>query len=314
MDKNTLDEVIACLPEGRTFYHYHRDRYVLLLLEQLQREHGYTDIRSLRQTAHAGLLQKNFVREWLATQGRADVPLDTLLQHWPQALPHYTYLLSLGRWGQDKYNTWRQTSRPGWNLVLHLNLPMQHQRMMQAACDMDVMELQWRGHPRTDDRLTLAWSRIDLDWDSNEALIEEVQSDWVRHVRGLQHRARFAQERGRQTVYWRRGEMEVSRLQRYAGFLLAQEKIWHEAMLSATLWFLWHELGIRRVYYHSWQTGNAVKHLTPDCAPPRSLYSELPERFGFSRCAQGPDFLEGNRHVQKVRRRQQDWSWYHWAA
>ena len=28
--------------------------------------------------------------------------------------------------------------------------------------------------------LTLAWSRIDLDLDRGEALVEEIQSDWVR--------------------------------------------------------------------------------------------------------------------------------------
>jgi hypothetical protein len=92
MDKNTLEEVIACLPEGRTFFHYHRDRY----------------------------------------------------------------LLSLGAWGHDKRSNWRQTSRPGWNLVLHLNLPMQHQRLMQAAGMGEVDGMQWNCHPRDGERLTMA--------------------------------------------------------------------------------------------------------------------------------------------------------------
>ena len=33
------------------------------------------------------------------------------------------------------------------------------------------------GHPRY--RETLAWARIDFDFETNEALIEEIQSDWV---------------------------------------------------------------------------------------------------------------------------------------
>lgn len=32
-------------------------------------------------------------------------------------------------------------------------------------------------------RDTLAWSRIDFDFDTGEALIEEIQSDWVRRVK-----------------------------------------------------------------------------------------------------------------------------------
>lgn len=314
MDKNTLEEVIACLPEGRTFFHYHRDRYVLLLLEQMQREHGYSSIRDLKQSPHAVWLQKSFVRDWLAAQGRTDIPLAWLLQYWPQELPHFTYLLSLGAWGHDKRSNWRQTSRPGWNLVLHLNLPMQHQRLMQAAGMGEVDGMQWNCHPRDGERLTMAWARIDLDWTRNEALIEEVQSDWLRHMKWMQRRVQHLQAQGRTTLYWRGHDVSAQGLAQYCGLLMAQEKIWHEAMLSATLWFLWHELGIRDVYYHSWETGNALKNLKPDCAPPRSLYRDLPERFGFSQSRHGPGFLESERHVRKIRRREAAWNWYHWAA
>lgn len=41
----------------------------------------------------------------------------------------------------------------------------------------------YHGHPvRKDDVETLAWARIDLDFASNQALIEEIQSDWVKNA------------------------------------------------------------------------------------------------------------------------------------
>jgi hypothetical protein len=314
MDKQLLDEVIACLPEERTFFHYHRDRYVLLLLEELQRQGTVRTVADLKRTPHAHWLQKAFVKQWLAAQGRADLPVGALLAHWPNELPHFTYLLSLGRWGSDRRDHWLQTSRPGWNLVLHLNLPMQHLRRLRDAGHGDPRRLQGRSHPHDGNRLTLAWTRIDLDLARNEALIEEVQSDWMRDIARLQGYALRQRERGQATMKWRGEDCRTSDLLAYAALLQPQEKIWQEAMLAAALWFLWRELGIRRVYYHSWSTGIAVKHLDPEWAPPRSLYTELPERFGFRRAAAGPEFLERDRRVQRVRRIQPDWSWYHWAA
>lgn len=38
------------------------------------------------------------------------------------------------------------------------------------------------GHPVSRQRNTLAWARLDLDLNSATALIEEIQSDWIRDV------------------------------------------------------------------------------------------------------------------------------------
>jgi hypothetical protein len=48
--------------------------------------------------------------------------------------------------------------------------------------------------------------------------------------------------------------------------------------------------------------------------PPRSLYTELPEKFAFERVNQGPLFLERDPKVKKVKKRQDVWQWYRWAA
>lgn len=314
MDKHLLDEVIACLPEGRTFFHYHRDRYVLLLLEQLARSGAIHTLADLRRTPFAHWLQKDFVKRWLALQGRADLPVADLLQHWPADLPHQTYLLSLGRWGQDRRNTWRQTSRPGWNLVLHLNLPLAHRRTLGRAGADHIDQLQWREHPRDGHRLTLAWARIDLDFASGEALVEEVQSDWIRRVARLRAFAQRQQARGEPRLRWGGVELKTGVVLDYAAEVAAQEKLWQEAMLAATLWFLWHELGISRVFYHRYETSLLLKHFDAEWAPPRSLYTDLPERFGFRLVGDGPGFIEADRQVRALRRRASDWRWYHWAA
>ncbi len=35
MDINTAKEVIACLPEGKTFLNYYKDRYAVFILSQV---------------------------------------------------------------------------------------------------------------------------------------------------------------------------------------------------------------------------------------------------------------------------------------
>ncbi len=53
------------------------------------------------------------------------------------------------------------------------------------------------------------------------------------------------------------------------------------------------------MYYHTWESGLLYKQLPEDNAPPRSLYTKLPKRFGFEKVAMGPSFLD---EAQKSRR------------
>jgi len=215
----------------------------------------------------------------------------------------------------ERNSNWYQTSRPGMNLVLHLNLPLQHVQCLNDLGVSNIRALQRSLHPNDRTRITLAWARIDLDFATGEALIEEIQSDWTRDMITLFMRARRAREQGRDELrYHCRLNLPVQQLLDYQQMLQAQYKLWSEAMLTATLWFLFDELGMREVYYHSWQTGKAVKRMHGASAPPRSLYTDLPERFAFSRRDRGPEFLERNPKLAKIRRRQSEWLWYHWAA
>lgn len=314
MEKHELEEVIACLPKGRTLFHYHRDRYVLYLLERLVRRGELRTLADLRKSPYASWLNKPLLKTWAAKQGRPDAPLETLLHHWPEELENTTYLLSLGRWGSELFDSYYQTSRPGLNLVLHLNLPMEHERRLRNVGVDDVWYLQRSAHPLAESRITLAWARIDLDWASGQAIVEEIQSDWLRDMPALFNEARATLKNGERQFDWQGMPVNALEMLRYQDELRRHEKLWSEATLTAALWFLQHELGIREVFYHSWQTGVAVKRMPDYSVPPRSLYTELPERFGFQRTRRGPEFLERDPKVKKVKKRQTEWNWYHWAA
>ena len=131
MKQLQFDEVRACLPTGKTSFYYHRDRYVLYLLQRLQHNGGMRTIRDVKKSRYAHWLNKPFIKAWLASMGRDDVSLDELLYYWPKDTAASTYLLSLGQWGNETWDTWYQTSRAGINAVLQLNLPFEHQKVFE---------------------------------------------------------------------------------------------------------------------------------------------------------------------------------------
>jgi hypothetical protein len=313
MKQLQFDEVRACLPTGKTSFYYHRDRYVLYLLQRLQHNCGMRTIRDVKKSRYAHWLNKPFIKAWLASIGRDDVSLDELLYYWPKDTTASTYLLSLGQWGNETWDTWYQTSRAGINAVLQLNLPFEHQKVFEQQ----GIEQIWRAsrwhHPMSENRLTMAWARLDWDWQTGQAIIEEIQSDWLRDYPELLAEAVSAKARGESSV-WRGGEIPLETVFSYQPMFAQHQKTWSEAMLTAALWFLQQELGFKEVFYHGWQTGNAVKRLGEDHVPPRSLYTELPEKFAFERVNQGPLFLERDPKVKKVKKRQDVWQWYRWAA
>lgn len=313
MKQQQFDEVQACLPRGKTCFHYHRDRYVLFLLQRLQHSSGLRTIRDVKKSRYAHWLNKPFIKQWLAQIGRDDIALDELLHHWPVDAEASTYLLTLGQWGNEHWDTWYQTSRPGINAVLQLNLPFEHQKMFEQQGIEQIWRTHRWHHPMSDKRLTLAWARLDWDWQSGQAMIEEIQSDWLRDYHDLLAEARQQQARG-ETSIWHGGDIPLQTVFAYQPLFAQQQKVWSEAMLTAALWFLQQELGFKEVFYHGWRTGNAVKRLDVDHVPPRSLYTELPEKFAFERVSQGPKFLESDPKVKKVKKRQSDWQWYRWAA
>ena len=307
MDKATALEIITCLPKGRTLFHYFKDRYALLLLSYAVGES--LKISALRNTAYAKLLHKPLVRELLATTGDGVLTASALLNHW--LYDSQTFVLSLTTWGDKRARErrWYQTSRCGHNIVLQLNFSQQHEYHYRRLIKPTVADtFSFDLHPvlqpgqRKLFRDTLAWARIDLDFAHNEALIEEIQSDWVRYASRAARWAQHHKQRGcgqeRCDVYGIGGSNDAV-LQYTQQILQPYVVIWREAMLIATIQFIRNELGLQRIYYHDFETGNALKGLNYG-KPPRSLYSELPRQFCFKRVQEVPVFLQQDKTTRRV--------------
>jgi len=304
MDLSEIQEIIACLPAGRTFFHYFKGRYALLLLAQYTGEQGIK-IADLRQSPYRSLLAKPVVKQALANCGSGRVRAQDLLHFWPQN--GQTLLLKLGRWGGDSDRRWQQTCRPGYNLVLQLVFANDHddqyRRLLQPAYD---GYFSGSAHPIAQRRRnafyreTLAWARIDLDWSTGEALIEEIQSDWVSYANIL--RRQLKSGRSLEHCYGLRCK-DPRRLQHYLDHVLSNyAAVWDEAMLSAAMDFIRCELGLEQVFYHDFRTGAVLKGIE-DYLPPRSLYSTLPRRFCLQTVDQAPRFLQRDKTARRVLKR-----------
>jgi hypothetical protein len=86
-------------------------------------------------------------------------------------------------------------------------------------------------------------------------------------------------------------------------------EIWDEAMLAATVQFVRQEPGIRKVYCHTFQSGNRLKHISEN-RPPESLYTRLPKRFGFRETDAAPQFIGNTRYLKKKLAAMEGLSWY----
>ncbi len=312
MNAATIDEIVACMPKGRTPFHYYKNKYALDLLAW---EIGDGKrIQELKNGPYSRLLNKPLVRQLTAQAGDGILQPGHIQNYWPEH--HETYLLTLGSWGYtSRDRRWNQTSRPGKNLVLHLNFSNGCNRDYRRSLNRrDYTAYSYEHHPNAEGRHTLAWVRMDIDWDSNVVLIEEIQNDWLRMAkRDLFMLKTYLDAVSDRTFpyrirYIQRKYEQVDDLHNVVAFLEdvlpRHSSIWNEAAMDAALWFVRTELGIGTVYYNTHRTGNRLKGIAPDCSPPRSLYTDLPERFCFQETATGPEFLERRwrRRFRKDRR------------
>lgn len=306
MDREYAIEILACLSQERTCYHYFKDRYALQLL-------GYaagtgTTIDTLRSSRYGRLLNKPLVRQLLAKCGDGRIDRERIEACWQD--PLLPFLLTVGMWGSKRGWQDNQTSRPGYNLVLRLNFSHDHDRRFLKLfapyhwCD--SLNNYW-GHPvmksgeRRYYRQTLAWARLDVDLENGEALIEEIQTDWVREANDARRCLPNCDSCGREVrnEYCRR----IEKARRYLDEVLKPySTVWDEAMLSAALLFLREELGLSRVWYHTWRSGNALKGIGNRWAPPHSLYQKLPQRFCFSETDCMPQMLRSRASEKRLRK------------
>ncbi len=303
MKSQLLDEVIACLPNGKTHYRYFSGAYASRILSMLIP--NQVGLHNLKQTRFKRLLEHKSVKPIVAHSGNGVLDRSALEASWHE--PSQPYLLSVSRWGGGGERDWYQTSRGGENLVLQLNLPSQHQQQFKRWIDpsnRSSLNGVWSNHPVQTEinqpsyRETLAWSRIDLDFDTNEALIEEVQSDAARKVISMTKR------------YKRCGCERCADRLKYVKWFEPYLKLWSEALLCATIEFIHKELGIERIFIHTAKSGWQVKKMSKTWHAPRSLYSDLPEKFAFKQTYAAPEFLLQTRCYQKLIRKQPEIDFY----
>lgn len=299
MERIQVQEIMECLPKGRTKFYYYKDRYALMLLSYCI-GNGMT-IREIKKSRYKRLIEKPVVQKLLQKSGNSNLTPKEFDAFYPDS--YHCYLLTLGKWGSRKSwsRFYNQTSRPGWNLVLQLNFSAQHNtpynRMIKPG---ELHPFHNRCHPiAVNGHHTLAWARIDMDLDKDEALIEEIQTDWVRlaiksrkTVKSYENCA--IPKQGYLPPYVRGLGCDVEALSRYIEDVLKEHiRIWEEAMLAAAIWFLKEEIGISTIYYHTFELGYQLKRISGR-KPPRSLYTKLPARFCFEKTDRIPTFLMEN--------------------
>lgn len=298
MEKKLLEEVRACFENERRIVTYFKDKYAV---DGLRRFIGAgKSIAEVKASPYATLLAKPWVREQLKTLGGKMLTPDILSLWWHESPLHFQQ--TLDAWGDDDDWSWNQTSRRSMNLVLQLNFTKSHDR------DYD----NWvRGNPfgvydacyhpvyQGEDRHTMAWARIDLSDDLSEALIEEIQTDWLRDAERSLRRAKGRPRCDCDNCKKRFAQGKAQFERYHEKHIVPSRRLWDEAMLNAALAFLFDDIGVSRVFYHDFDTGNALKHIGDWSQPPRSLYSQLPKRFGFRKTDEFPSFIESTRYLRK---------------
>lgn len=296
MKQEEIDEIIDCLPKGKTYFHYFAEKYALMLLSWHAREGR--PIRQIRQSNFARLLDKKAVRSVLPTLGDGVLKADSL-GIWPEM--GECYFLTLGTIFEC------QNSRKGQSLVLHLNFSSQHDQPYRHLIQPKGRPFECDCHPMDEKYHTLAWARIDIDLNNREALIEEIQSDWVWYGLNTQAWLKYykSEEDARKYLKRKFGDATTNdpkRFRRYLGQTLRPHiKMWDEAMLAATLWFLRDELGVRWIFYHTFETGNWLKNMRSWGKPPRSIYTDLPKQFCFQETLNPPSFIMRSRRKWTIK-------------
>jgi len=302
MKKQEIQEIIDCLGSERKIFRYHEGRYALdyLGFEMQNRGVASLSIADLKRGQLSSLVEKSVIKNLLAHCGAGVIDKAHLDSCWENK--HFCWVLGMGIWGCGRVGL-DQTSRRQSNLVLQLNFTQHHcqryQKLIRPCNSLGPFE--YRGHPiNTVGRKTMAWVRLDFDFDTGEALIEEIQNDWLRRAKYWSQRVRLAEQQNGGKLplsITRNFGASVKEFETYMGELAAYEKIWAEASLAAAIDFIRQQLGLTTIYYHSFKTGCQVKNIY--CQPPKSMYASLPKKFLFKAIEQAPMFLLNDKGVAR---------------
>ncbi|MBU2711888.1 hypothetical protein [Zooshikella harenae] len=304
MKQKDIKEIITCLGEERRLFYYHKDRYCfdLLRYEMDKNKRQTCKLNQLKQSQFGHFFTKKTVKEALSPYGQGEISQEQLNSYW-QEKP-FIFALTLGCWGNGERG-WDQTSRNQSNLVLQINFTGEHLakyyslikpgRQDEGPFESDIHPINTKG------RHTMAWVRLDFDLDTNEALIEEVQNDWLRDAYSAYQRLKAKRKNNpslKPCDVWYDIGGGYEDLSCYVETCLQPyQQIWAEASLAAAIQFIREEIGITQIYYHTYETGKKIKDIAHN--PPRSVYTKLPKQFGFKLTTEVPTFL----YNDKVARR-----------
>lgn len=321
MKPDDIEMIRHCMPEA-TDFPYYTDRESAWLLAHACNEK--TKVAALRKGPFGKLLSRPAVAPVIARSGgtisRGDLWPVGCSNHWtntcasPAAqagleavsqLPWHEYELSFGSWGIDTDYRFEQMSRMGGNLVLQLGFPKEHSFLLGNLLGRGARrEFEYTDHPvRLKGRPTLAWARLDIELTTGTALIEEIQSDWLRNASYNVDKATRERLRGEKLERLQIYEREIR--QTYG-------KIWSKAMMLTVLWFLVDELGCNDIWMHKPHTGVVLKNIPENAPPPRSLYTNLPKAFCFQSTREVPLFLKRSRRkdfLDRARKKSHELFW-----
>lgn len=320
MKREQVEEIIECL-DNKSNFTYFKDRYCLDLLgyeiDRINNENrslgdvtAYdknreitkrVSVKTLKKGRFGAFLNKSIVQQGLSRFGDGSLDASDLRYFWPQDV--IPFVTTLTHWG-NKERGWDQTSRNQSNLVLQINFDSGHlskyKKLVKPSDDYGPFEY-WSHPVHQKGKKTLAWVRMDVDFSTDTVLIEEVQNDWLRKAERI---LLFVKKRlaidPTTPLHRINGDLSGSydQLRFYVEeVLLPYKKLWAEVSLTAAVDFIRETLGVRNIYYHSFETGMKIKKVPGK--PPRSMYTSLPKKFGFSLTDETPEFLLRDKHAKR---------------
>jgi len=299
MNTNEINWITSCLPD-KFVYPYFKDKYALELLQlAFPNKAKITDVK---QSKFARFLNKKLLKDLLANCGSGEVDFTEGDQTWTTDTSFLRLTLpqwgDLQRWENGNYH---QVSRPELNLVLQVNFDSAHdQHFYKTIGKEDRFYFRNTHHPEHENYNTLGWLRLDVYLEAGEVLIEEVQSDWVKEVA---HFERNLKSKPKDPECMCLACDKPGALRSYVNHFKTYKKLWDEMILSAGIWFLVKELGVKTVWYHTFETSKHYKMMPEYSLPPRSVYSKLSERFGFEKVDETPSLIAECKALGKLVRR-----------
>jgi len=310
MKTQEINYITHCLKGVNKNLFYFKDKYALDLLSAVFK--SGTNIGEIRKSRFDKLLNKQLIKSILSTCGNGQWNHTDPVEYIDEKTQYFNY--DLGTWGKE--SKWRkdgyfQVSRPEKNLVFQVLFGSGHDYDFNRILGQNLRDhFSYDFHPIHKKKNTLGWVRMDIDLDNGEVLIEEIQNDWFRLVKSME-RSFIEMANGRMEESSTFNEIGLKRLRNYIKVIRPTMKIWDEILMGLALNFIIDELGIRTIWYHSFETGNYFKELSSySTKPPKSLYKSLPEKFCFELNKAGPKMLRECKYLKKYFRKRTYNEWY----